>query len=241
MRILPDHDMPHVVNIVVHVIFGSAALLLGMGALLSAKGGSVHRRLGRWFLYTMGVVLATAVAGLLVFNFRAFLAVVTLLSFYDAFSGIRALQLRGGRPRSLDRVVSVLGLLAPVAFVMLMRRLHRPWAPVLTYSILGALLAWSLYDLARNVLPKDWLQRVWRQEHLAKMSAAYIAMTSAFAGTVFPTYLPWSAIAPSVAGIVAIVAFLLRGPRSWNKSTEFSKSRTASGRPMEVASRTTSP
>jgi|ERR1700687_3242741 len=81
------HTTPHLVNLAVHVVFGSAALLLGIAAIITAKGGPTHRRVGRWFLYSISVVLATALIGLLVFDFRAFLFVVTLLSFYDAFSG----------------------------------------------------------------------------------------------------------------------------------------------------------
>lgn len=212
------HTIPHWINIAVHVVFGSAALLLGIVAVVSAKGGPTHRRVGRSFLYCMGVVLATAVIGLLVFDFRAFLAVVTLLSFYDAFSGFRALQLHGNRPRLVDRVASVLGFISPAIFVVLMRRLHQPWAPVLTYSILGGLLLMSGYDLARNFLPKPWLQRTWMQEHLVKMISAYVAISSAFAGTVFPGFMPWSAIAPTTIGYTLMIFFLVRGPKKWNKS-----------------------
>src|SRR5476649_2641755 len=127
--------MAHALNIAVHVLFGSAALLLGLGALVSAKGGIRHRRFGRGFLYAISGVLVSATIGLLVFNFRAFLAVVTLLSFYETFSGIRALKLRGARPRPIDVAMSVVGILSPLSFVMVMHRFHLPWDPVLIYSI----------------------------------------------------------------------------------------------------------
>jgi uncharacterized membrane protein len=218
MTVPTDHTTPHLVNIAVHVTFGSAALLLGIAAIITAKGGPVHRRVGRWFLYSISVVLATALIGLLVFNFRAFLFVVTLLSFYDAFSGFRALQLHGGRPRLADRVMSVLAFISPPIFFVLMRRLHLPWAPVLTYSILGGLLVMGSYDLARNFLPKRWLQRTWMQEHLVKMLSAYVAISSAFAGTVFPKSMPWSAVAPTAIGYILIIFFLVRGPAKWNRS-----------------------
>jgi uncharacterized membrane protein len=209
------HSASHWVNIGTHVLFGSAALLLGIVAIVSSKGGSLHRRAGRWFLYCMSIVLVTAVIGLLIFDFRAFLAVVTLLSFYDAFSGYRALQLRGARPRLPDQIISVLGLISPAIFVLLMRRLHQPWAPVLTYSILGGLLVMSSYDAARNFLPQRWLQRSWMQEHLVKMISAYVAISSAFAGTVFPSFMPWSAIVPTSVGYILMIFFLVSGPSNW--------------------------
>ena len=165
-------------------------------------------------------MILTAIVGLIAFDFRSFLAVVTLLSFYDAFAGYRALQLRGKRPRAIDRVASVVGLLTPWIFIAIMRRLHQPWSPVLTWSILGGLVAVSGYDLLRNFLPDDWLKRVWIKEHLVKMMSAYIAITSAFAGTVFARYMPWAAIVPLVVGTIIASGFLIAGPRAWGRNRE---------------------
>jgi uncharacterized membrane protein len=209
------HSLPHWINIGVHVVCGTAALCLGMIAIASRKGGRVHVRAGRMFLYAYGVVVATAAIGLLVFEFRSFLAVVTLLSFYDVFAGYRALRLRGRRPQAVDKLASVIGALAPWIFISIMRYLHKPWSPVLTWSILSGLVLISGYDLLRNVLPLAWLKRVWVQEHLVKMMMAYIAISSAFASTVFPLFMPWAAIIPSVLGFAVIGRFLVVGPRVW--------------------------
>jgi uncharacterized membrane protein len=213
-----SHTPLHWINIGFHVLSGSLALLFGLCALLTSKGGRLHRRSGRGFLYTYAVVIITATIGLVAFEFRSFLAVVTLLSFYDVFAGYRALQLRGARPQIPDNIASSLGFSSPWIFVLLMRRLHQPWSPILTWSILGGLIALSTYDLLRNALPAAWLKRVWIQEHLIKMIAAYIAISTAFAGTVFPQYMPWSAIVPSAAGWLVALAFLIAGPRAWSKS-----------------------
>lgn len=218
MSLPPGHTPLHGLNIGVHVVFGSLALLFGLGALLTPKGGRLHRRFGRGFLYTYAVVVLTATVGLLVFEFRSFLAVVTLLSFYDVFAGYRALQLRGARPRTRDNVASGLGFCAPWVFISLLNRLRQPWSPILAWSILGGLIAVSTYDLMRNVLPRDWLRRVWVQEHLVKMTSAFVAVSSAFAGTVFPQYMPWSVIALSAAGCLVEVAYLVAGPPAWSKS-----------------------
>jgi uncharacterized membrane protein len=213
----PAHSLPHSVNIAIHVACGSAALCLGMVAIVSRKGGLVHRRAGRYFIYAYGIVVATAAIGLVVFEFRSFLAVVTLLSLYDVFAGYRALQLRGRRPQLLDRAASVLGALTPWIFIAIMRSLHQPWSPILTWSILGGLVAISGYDLLRNFLPLAWLKRVWVQEHLVKMLSAYVAITSAFAGTVFSRFMPWAAIVPSILGMATMCGFLLVGPRAWQR------------------------
>jgi uncharacterized membrane protein len=214
---LHNHTPLHWLNLVIHVTFGAAALMLGLVAILSAKGGKVHRRSGMLFLYAYLVVIVTAMIGLLVFDFRSFLAVVTVLSFYDAFAGYRALQLRGKRPETIDRIASVLGMCTPWIFMTVMRHLHKPWAPVLTWSILGGLVAMSGYDLLRNVLPLVWLRRVWMQEHLLKMMGAFIAITSAAAGTIFPNALPWAAVIPSVIGTAVGWGFVIVGPRAWGR------------------------
>lgn len=214
------HTPLHWTNLGIHVLFGAAALGLGLAAILSRKGSPFHIRSGRLFLYSYLIVILTAIVGLIAFDFRSFLAVVTLLSFYDVFAGYRALRLRGRRPRAVDRIASVVGLSTPWIFIALMRRLHQPWSPVLTWSILGGLVAISGYDLLRNFLPAAWLKRVWVQEHLVKMMSAYIAITSAFAGTVFARYMPWAAIVPSIVGTTITCGFLIAGPRAWRRDSE---------------------
>jgi hypothetical protein len=214
------HTPLHWTNLGIHVLFGVAALGLGLAAICSSKGSAFHIRSGRLFLYAYLIVILTAIVGLIAFDFRSFLAVVTLLSFYDAFAGYRALQLRGTRPRAVDRVASVVGLLTPWIFIAIMRRLHQPWSPVLTWSILGGLVSVSGYDFLRNFLPGAWLKRVWIQEHLVKMMSAYISITSAFAGTIFPHYMPWAAIVPSVVGTTIACGFLIAGPRAWRRSSK---------------------
>jgi uncharacterized membrane protein len=215
VSLFPGHSGPHIANIVVHVACGTIALLAGMAALMAAKGALAHRRVGRIFLYAITVVIATAAIGRLAFDFRTFLALVTLLSFYQALSGMRALRLRGSRARAVDRGLAAFGLISPIVFLVVIRRMQRPWSPMLTYSILGTLVGVGVYDLLREVLPAAWLGRVWRQEHLVKMIGAYIAISSAFAGTVFPGLMPWAAIIPSCAGMTLSITFLARGPRQW--------------------------
>lgn len=221
-----SHTPLHWANLGIHIAFGAAALGLGLVAICSPKGGPLHMRSGRLFLYAYLVVIATATAGLVFFDFRSFLAVVTLLSFYDVFAGYRALQLRGGRPEAVDQMASIVGVLAPWFFFAFLRHAHRPWSSVLTWSILGSLIAVSGYDLLRNVLPRMWLKQVWVQEHLVKMMSAYIAITSAFAATVFVRYMPWAAMLPTLLGTAVYCGFLIAGPRAWRSNRQANGGRT---------------
>jgi len=213
-----NYSAPHIANILLHIVAGTLALSLGLIAILSRKGGRLHTRSGLLFVYAYTIVVVTAIIGIFIFDFRSFLLVVTILSLYDVFAGYRALQLRGRRPQPVDTLISAIAFFSPWLFIAYMHYLHRPWAPVLTWSILGGLLLISGYDLLRNILPLRWLQGVWVQEHLYKMMSAYIAISSAFAATVFPQYMPWAALLPSTIGFTVILGFFIAGPRAWKQA-----------------------
>jgi len=78
----------------IHIAAGAVALLAGVAAMGTEKGGLRHRQVGKAFVAAMGVVVATTLA-LLAFDptpFRVFLALVAVFSGYLAFSGYRVLS-----------------------------------------------------------------------------------------------------------------------------------------------------
>ena len=70
----------HIANILLHIIGGTVALAAGLLALLSRKGGRLHIRSGRVFIYAYILIVITAILGIVVFEFRSFLAVATIAS-----------------------------------------------------------------------------------------------------------------------------------------------------------------
>ncbi len=204
----PGHTPAHIANIAVHVVAGITVIVCGMVAVSSVKGGRLHVTAGQIFVFAYMALAFTAVLGVVVFEFRSFLAIATVASSYDVFAGYRALRLRGRRPQAVDLVLSVVALLAPLAFIFAFRALHRPWSPALTWSVLGGLMGLAAYDLLRAVLPNSWLRRVWLQEHLYKMMGAFIAAAATGAATIFPRWAPWSALVPVIAGEALAVYFL---------------------------------
>jgi len=153
-------------------------------------------------------VTVTAVGGIIAFGFRAFLAVITMLAAYEAWSGYRVLTVRSTGLRFHDALIAVAALAAAVLFVVYLHSVQLPWAPVVIYPTLGALAAVANYDLIRFVLPKNFVARSWLYEHLFKMMAAYIAVVSAFSGTVFERWQPYSQLLPSIVGTIATTAFI---------------------------------
>lgn len=206
-----QETVPHTVNVAIHVAFGTVALILGLIPLVTRKGSRLHMRFGRWFLACLAFVIATAVIGIAVFGFRAFLGVITLLSAYEGYSGFRALRIRFTSPNAIDAAISLLALGAALSFILYIRSVHFPWSPAVIYPTLGTLVAVAIYDLVRFSFPRSWFGRTWFYEHLIKMIGAYTAVVSAFSGTVLERWQPWSQIAPSILGVTAMLGFIAYG------------------------------
>lgn len=195
----------HHLNIIVHVIAGSLGLIAGMAAIIAGKTSTWHRRLGRVFMWLIVIIIITGIAGVLVFKRNTFLLVLTLLSGYNCFSGIRAIKLQGKRPRILDIIVPLVVMSSAIYYLWYTRSIGLYWAPVIIYSTIGALFLLTLYDLCKTILPLPFLQKAVLYEHAYKMMGAFSGITSAFSGTVFPQYKPYSQFLPSVLGFAFII------------------------------------
>jgi len=204
----------HIANIVVHVVFGTLAIVLGLGQLFTKKGGTAHRWVGFAFLICFAFVIVTAIIGLTLFEFRAFLSVIVLVSGYQAVSGIRAARRRGARPTGLDQTLSLAALSAAFAFVVYIENVDLPWDRTVIYSTLAWLIMIAFYDLMRALFTDNWNRTTWPYEHLVKMLGAFAALLSAFAGTVLPQAQPLSQLLPSIFGVLLILYFSYRLARS---------------------------
>src|SRR5271167_3305445 len=94
----------------VHITAGASSFLLAPVALATAKGGKQHKRWGMVYLWSMGVVAATALP-MALYRPVLFLALVAVFSFYAAWSGYRATKLkdlaRGGSAQPIDWAAGV--------------------------------------------------------------------------------------------------------------------------------------
>lgn len=200
----------HHINILLHVITGTSALVLGIIALLSRKGKSLHVTAGRWFLGFMSVVILTGLIGVFVFKVNTFLLVITLSSGYQGFAGYRVLQTKSNKPYILDISAIVLTLSACVYFLYYFNEIGMFWDPVIIYSTVGYLLALISYDLLKYLIPSERYGTIWLKEHVFKMIGAFSALLSAFSGTVLDMYQPYSQFMPSVFCLWLMVFFMWR-------------------------------
>ncbi|WP_267641347.1 hypothetical protein [Haloarchaeobius amylolyticus] len=194
----------------VHIVAGFVALFAGAGAIVTEKGGTRHRRLGRTYVYGMAVVSTTAL-GLLAIEQsvgRIFLGLVAIFSFYFAYSGYRVLS----RKRPADRAetedwvavalfgLSGVGLLAMGGWFSLAGE-----AFAVVMFVFGAIATVIAGQDVQRFRAATTEPREWFFEHLQRMGGAYIATVTAF-GTVNFTFLPQIArwLAPTLVGGIAI-------------------------------------
>ena len=195
----------HKINIAVHIAAGSSALIVGLMALIVKKGKKLHRLTGRLFLILMTIVILTGLIGVFVFGRNTFLLVITVLSGYLAFSGYRVIKSKSNTPKFMDIFICLVSLVSVLYFLYYFKSIGMIWSPVIVYSTVGYLFLMIVYDLGRYFIYGN----LWIHEHILKMVSAFTGLVSAFSGTVFPQYQPYSQFTPSILGTLAAICFMI--------------------------------
>lgn len=168
-----------------HIASGATAFVCAPVALLTVKGGRAHRQWGKVYFWAMAVVAATALA-LSIMLPILFLALVSVFSFYAAFSGYRILFLkqlnRGGRAQAMDWIASLITFVSSAAlagigaFWPAMMPGMGGVVPVV-FGCIGMLLGGrSIWLFLKPPAEKQF----WWYAHMTGMMASYIAAFSAF-------------------------------------------------------------
>jgi len=211
-------DLPHGINVAIHVGAGIIGIGLGFLQLVRPKGDTRHGRTGRWFLGAALVVTGSAAVGLIAFRFLPTFAVLTVLATYVAVGGWRVAQTRAAGPGTIDLWWTLAGVVGAIAlFPVLLGAPHTgSSSSVVVWSSFGGLATVLVYDLIRWTFPRRWFERLWLPEHIYKVNSALFGMLSAFAGNVVRWGQPWSQIAPSAIGIAVIFYW-------WWRAASFSR------------------
>jgi hypothetical protein len=165
-----------------HIAAGTVALLAGLGALVTSKGGWRHRQAGKIFLVSMGVVVATVFVLLAIdpVAFRIILTLVAILSGYLAFSGYRGLSRK--RPtdsaHGIDRAATGSVILACVVLSVwgISWVLGGDSFGIVMVVFGGIGIAFGALDM-RSFHGNE--QGDWMVSHLQRMIGAFIATVSA--------------------------------------------------------------
>jgi len=167
-----------------HIAGGAGAFLIAPIPLATAKGGKTHRRWGMVYLWSMGVVAATALP-MAFYRPVLFLALVAVFSFYLAFSGYRVLKLkelaRGGSPRAIDWIAAGVTVIDGAALLWL-GMFHATAIQVIpivgvAFGVIGMLSGLkSIVMFVKRPVEKMF----WWYSHLGSFMGSYIAAWSAF-------------------------------------------------------------
>lgn len=200
------------VTLGLHVVAGFVALIAGLGAFATTKGGRRHRQFGRVYVAAMAVVSGTALA---LFPMdpafdRQFLALVAVFSFYFAFSGYRVLSRK--RPTDDPGMVDWAGVglfgLASAGLVVMGVVQYLDGVDFATVILVfgGIGTVFAVTDVRKFRTESE--RGAWVREHLTRMGAGYIATVTAFSSVNFvflPSVARW--LWPTVLGTPLLLYF----------------------------------
>jgi len=199
-----------------HVVFGSVALLAAPAALLVRAGGAWHRWFGTVFTLVMAVVLASA-AFLWQAKGHAFLVPLAIVSAYLIFNGWRVIARRRRKIFSPLQIaidaVAALGVMVAGTVTSWMgwtaaTPLMHAIAPALL-GIGGIAIAFGINDLLGFAAPR--LRIGWLLAHFSAMLAYYISAVTAFVvinAHAVPMMLRWGV--PGTIGALTITIYSLQ-------------------------------
>jgi uncharacterized membrane protein len=105
----------------IHILAGSLTLICGLVAIISVKGGPIHRISGKVFFWSMAVTTLLGLnAGIFRPNYQIFIP-IAIISFYQAASGYRVLFIKdlhkGQSAKSVDWFLTIGMLITSIVFI----------------------------------------------------------------------------------------------------------------------------
>ncbi len=210
--------------LILHIAAGFTALLTGMVALATQKGGKNHKIAGLIFFWAMSGILVTALL-LATLRPNVFLFLVGVFSFYMAFTGYRIMHIgktaKGQTPALADMLVSgstlVAGLFMLFCGFVNLTTFAYTLQPL--FIIFGCVtIGFSFSDLLRyhrGMAHKN----AWLILHIGRMCGAFIATVTAFLVvnvTFLPALVVW--IGPGIIGSVFITLQIRKYKAKWHKA-----------------------
>jgi uncharacterized membrane protein len=208
--------------LILHIIGGFTALVSGLLAMVTPKGGKNHRLSGKFYFWGMTAVFISSIL-LSIFHHLPFLLMVGFFSYYMVVRGYRRLSLKKlGRGQHVSELDWLIALIAGAFIAGLLRwGIFREFEGnsfgrvAIVFALLGVLFLFS--DVKVYLFgPKDKMH--WWYTHIGSMGGGYIATITAFVVVNFtlkPGWILW--LLPTVIGVPIIMVTIARYKKQFNK------------------------
>jgi uncharacterized membrane protein len=198
----------------IHILAGATALVSGLIAMLTAKGGKGHRLNGKIYFWSMAVIFVSSLY-MSIFRSMLFFVLIAFFSFQAAFNGYRILYLKklpqGQKAGLIDQVALIIGALAAIGMLSFSSWLFsRDLQMAIILLVFGAFYTLGVWNELRKFRKPPQDRMFWFYKHIGQMGGAYIATTTAFLVNnyrLFPFAPPvvlW--LLPTAVGVVLITA-----------------------------------
>ena len=167
---------------IIHIASGITGFVVAPIALISKKGGRVHRKWGKVFFWSMTVVALTAVI-MAPMHGNIFLTLVAVFSFYLAFSGYRSLYRKDayktGHTAFIDWFFVIINTIFSISLMIFgIIKLPNLFGIIsIVFGFTGS--SFGIRDIISFLRPTADKQK-WFFSHMIRMTASYIAAMSAF-------------------------------------------------------------
>lgn len=197
-------------TLIFHIAGGTLSLLSGLLAIVSPKGGRLHRAGGKIFFAAMTLVFVTALV-MAILKALTFLLMVAFFSYHMLLRGYRALYLKrqhqGLKLALPDVLINGVGIIFNTGLLIwgishLLAGGNYIHIVAVFFGLLGISMAGS--DVKRFLVPPTD-KKQWLYTHIGGMGGAYIAAVTAFMVVnvhFLPGLVVWTA--PAVIGLSLI-------------------------------------
>lgn len=163
----------------IHILAGSVALVSAALALSSEKGKKFHILIGKAYFWSMAIIFLTALP-LSTITSNVFLFLITIFSFYLAFSGMRFAKNRKGFPTRIDLIAVNFMLLSGVGMwilaIIFFIDNNSQYITLIVFGFLALFLGYGDFQTFKNqtAIGKERIAK-----HLTNMMGGTIAVVTA--------------------------------------------------------------
>lgn len=197
---------------IIHILAGATALITGLIAMLTRKGGKAHRFNGKLYFWSMAIIFVSSIY-MSLYKDMIFFVLIAFFSFQAAFNGYRILYLKklqqGQKAAPLDYIGIIVGGAAALFMLNLgILNINRNTEMAIVLLVFGVFYALGVWQEWRKFSKPPTEKMFWYYKHIGQMGGAYIATTTAFLVNNYrlfpfiPAVVLW--LLPTAVGVIVI-------------------------------------